>query len=161
MIQGFSHVGVSTHNMERTIAFYEDLLGFRRVVDETVHVNDGGTLRQLSFDVGGGQYMVFMECNNVRGISDDYDTGINRALGLPSGMYHYAFREPSFEALEARRARLLERGVEVSDVIDLGAALAVFLQDCNGIQLEFVHPVRPFDETDIGRVSHAEIAHGE
>jgi catechol 2,3-dioxygenase-like lactoylglutathione lyase family enzyme len=158
MAQGFSHVGMSTHDIARTIAFYEDLLGFPRVADEIVHVNEGGTLRQLSFDVGGGQYVVFMECKGVRGISADYDTGINRALGVPAGMYHYAFREASLDALEARRARLVERGIEVSDIIDLGTSLAIFLLDCNGLQLEFGFPVRPFDNSDLARVSHASIA---
>lgn len=157
MTNGFSHVGVSTHNIEQTLAFYEDVLGFPRVADELLQIAGGGSLRQLSFDVGAGQYIVFMHCSGVQGISSSYDTGINRSLGVPPGMYHYAFREVSLDALKARRIELAEKGVDVSEIIDLRTSLAFFLQDPNGLQLEYVFVVRAFDETDLGRTSEATI----
>ncbi|WP_144107371.1 VOC family protein [Paraburkholderia sp. BCC1886] len=160
MTNGFSHIGVSTHDMERTIAFYEGVLGFPRVAEELLHINEGGTLRQISFDVGAQQYIVFMQCTGVDGISSAYDTGINQALGVPAGMYHYAFRESSVDALKAKRAQFAEKGVDVSDIIDLRTSLAFFFQDPNGLQLEFSATLRAFDETDLGRTSHASIAPG-
>lgn len=158
MSSGFSHIGLSTHDMERTCRFYEGILGFARVVDEMTHVDQGGSLRQVFFDIGGGQYVVFMEPRNVPGIAADYDTGINGALGTPAGMYHFAFREPSLDALNARRDSLLAAGVEVSDIIDLGTAKSIFLADPNNIQIEFACHTRPFDASDLGRVSHATVA---
>lgn len=158
MREGFSHVGVSTLDMDATIAFYQDVLGFRRVVDEMTHINEGGTLRQCYFDVGGGQYIVFMEPKGVAGIPASYDTGINGALGLPGGMYHFAFQVPSLEALEVKRVRLASLGIDVSAVIDLGSAKSVFLADPNNIQLEFCCHVRPFVAEDLHRSSEASIA---
>jgi catechol 2,3-dioxygenase-like lactoylglutathione lyase family enzyme len=158
MVRGFSHVGVSTHEMDTTIHFYEDLLGFPRVVEELTHVNDGGTLRQVYFDVGHGQFIVFMEPKNVPGIASHFDAGINGALGVPRGMYHYALNVPTVEDLELLHSKLQAHGVEASAIIDLGHAKSLFFRDPNGIQLEFCCQTRPFSDLDLHRVSQATIA---
>jgi len=59
------------------------------------------------FDVGDGQFMVFVGSKNVPGIPQDYDTGINGALGLPRGMYHFSFKVPLLADLECRSHLLL------------------------------------------------------
>lgn len=158
---GFSHVGVSTHDMDATIAFYEGLLGFRRVVEDRTVIREGGILRQVYFDVGEGQFIVFMEARNVAGVPSDYDTGINKALGVPLGMYHFALRVSSLDELESRRLDLAARGVEVSQVIDLGTAKSIFFSDPNDIQLELCCHVRAFDESDLHRESEASLALAE
>ena len=155
---GFSHIGVSTHDMEMTRTFYESVLGFPRVVDEMTHVSQGGRLRQVYFDVGGGQYIVFMEPKRVPGISDDYDTGINGALGVPAGMYHFALRAETLEELEVRRASLVAHEVDVSEIIDLGTARSIFFADPNNIQVEICCHTRPFDASDLERVTDATVA---
>lgn len=155
---GFSHVGVSTHEMDATIRFYEGVLGFPHVVEDLTRVTTGGTLRMVYFDVGDGQSIVFMEPKNVSGIPEDYDTGINGALGVPRGMYHFAFKVPSLAELESRRSSLESQGIEVSAIIDLGHAKAIFFFDPNGIQLEFCCQVRPFNESDLHQQSEVTIA---
>ena len=155
---GFSHVGVSTHQMDATIRFYETVLGFPQVVDNLTRVTSGGTLRQVYFDVGDGQFIVFMEPKNVPGITADYDTGINGALGVPRGMYHFALKVASIDDLDLRRRSLESHGIEVSAIIDLGTAQSVFFCDPNGIQLEFCCQTRPFDESDLHQVSEASVA---
>lgn len=158
MSHGFSHVGVSTHDMDETIRFYEQVLGCKRLAQERIHVEQGGTLRQVSFDVGGEQYLVFMEARGVPGIAQDYDTGINGALGVPAGMYHFALRIPTLEDLQARQRALLAHGVAASALIDLGIAVSVFFLDPNGLQIELCCPVRPFTAADLQRESAASIA---
>lgn len=158
MGNGFSHVGVSTHDMDRTIRFYEHVLGCKRLAEERIDVEQGGTLRQVSFDVGNGQYLVFMEPRGVPGIPDDYDTGINRALGVPGGMYHFALRVASIDDLDRRRQALLEHGVEASNLIDLGIAMSVFFLDPNGLQIELCCPTRAFTDADLRRASSASVA---
>ncbi len=155
---GFSHVGVSTHQMDATIDFYENVLGFPRVVEDLTSASSGGTVRLVYFDAGGGQFIVFMEPKNVPGIPEDYDTGINSALGVPRGMYHYAFKVPSLEDLESRRTSLQGHGIDVTSVIDLGYARAIFFFDPNGIQLEFCCQIRPFNESDLHKVSDVVVA---
>lgn len=155
---GFSHVGVSTHQMDVTIRFYEDVLGFPRVVEDLTQVKSGGTVRLVYFDVGDGQFIVFMESKNVPGIAEGYDTGINSALGVPRGMYHYSFKAPSLDDLEARRKDLERRGIDVTAIIDLRYAKAIFFFDPNGIQLEFCCQIRPFNESDLHQVSEVSVA---
>jgi catechol 2,3-dioxygenase-like lactoylglutathione lyase family enzyme len=155
---GFAHVGVSTHDMEATIDFYANVLGCHRVADERMEIGAGGVIRQVSIDVGGGQYIVFMEAKGVEGISDSYDTSINGALGVPSGMYHYALRLASLDELMVKATAIANHGISVSEITDLGNAKAIFLQDPNGLQLELAVKVRDFDDSDIGRVTKAEVA---
>jgi catechol 2,3-dioxygenase-like lactoylglutathione lyase family enzyme len=158
MGNGFSHVGVSTHDMDATIRFYETILGFPRIAENLTRVIEGGTLRQVNFDLGDGQYIVFMEPKGVRGIAADYDTGINGALGLPTGMYHFAFKVASLDELEVLRSKLLSHGLDASPIIDLGTAKSVFLADPNNIQVELCCHVRPFGEADLHQESEASVA---
>ena len=132
MTCGFAHIGVSTHDMEATIDFYSNILGCRRVADECIEIGKGGVIRQVSIDVGEGQYIVFMEANGVDSIREDYDTSINRALGVPAGMYHFALRIDTLENLIIKADAIANHGIEVSEITDLGNAKAVFLQDPNG-----------------------------
>jgi len=158
MNNGFSHVGIATPDMDATVRFYQDILGFHQVVHELTRVTQGGTLRQVYFNIGEDQYIVFMEPKGVPGIRNSFDAGINKALGLPLGMYHFAFKVSSLGELEARRQSLIDHGVEVSTVIDLDTAKSVFFFDPNGIQIEFCCHVRPFNEADLRRENEAAMA---
>ncbi len=144
--------------MEETLNFYCNVLGCQHLADERIELGKGGVIRQVSIGVGGGQYIVFMEAKGVATISESYDTGINGALGVPAGMYHYALKVQSVEELAEKAAAIAEHGVEVSEITDLGIAKAVFLQDPNGLQLELSVMLRDFDASDIGRVTRAEVA---
>ena len=92
MNRGIHHIGVATHDMDRTLDFYEDVLGFPAVVCETIEPETGGAIRHAFFDVGEGELIAFMEANDIEGVAPDFDTGINRGLGTGSGMYHFAFK---------------------------------------------------------------------
>lgn len=148
MSNGFSHVGVSTHDMDSTIHFYQDILGFRCVIDDRIRVVEGGNCRHVFFDVGAGQSIGFLEPKNVPGFAAGYDAGINRGLGVPHGVYHYAFKAASLEELGARRVRLEECGVAVSPVVDLGpGSKSIYFRDPNGIQLEFNCQTQAFGDS--------------
>ena len=47
--RGFSHIGLSTLDLDKTREFYEGVLGFKPVVADTIKVKEGGRLRHLSF----------------------------------------------------------------------------------------------------------------
>lgn len=59
------------------------------------------------FSVGDGQLMAFVVSKNVPSIPPDYDTGFNRALGLPRAVYHFSFKLPLFADLESQSYLLL------------------------------------------------------
>jgi catechol 2,3-dioxygenase-like lactoylglutathione lyase family enzyme len=157
---GYSHIGLGTHDMAATIAFYEGVLGFRVVAEQRTRVTDGGTVRLTYFDAGGEQFIVFMESRGVHGVPEDFDTGINRTLGVPLGLYHFAFKASSEEDLNARREALERAGVEVSETIDHGYAKSLFFRDPNDLQLEFCWQVRPFQESDLYQEPEVSVATG-
>jgi catechol 2,3-dioxygenase-like lactoylglutathione lyase family enzyme len=78
--RGFSHIGLSTLDLDKTREFYEGVLGLKPVVADTITIEEGGRLRHLFFDVGGDQLVAFLEPQDVPGVPTDYDAGINRRL---------------------------------------------------------------------------------
>jgi len=135
--KGFSHVGLSTLDLDRTRDFYENVLGFKAVRCDVLKVKEGGQIRHIFFDTGRDQLLAFMEARGVPGVPTTYDAGINRGLGVPGAFYHFAFEAGSEAALRDKRRELLANGVEVTDVVDHDWARSIYFRDPNGIQLEF------------------------
>jgi len=42
--RGFSHIGLSTLNLDKTREFYEGVLGFKPVVCDTITIEEGGKI---------------------------------------------------------------------------------------------------------------------
>ena len=147
-IKGFSHVGLSTLDLDKTRDFYENILGFKAVRCDIINIKEGGYVRHIFFDVGNGQLMAFMEPNNVDGIPSDYDAGINKGLGVPGAFYHYAFEAGSPAALNAKREELIAKGVMVTDIVDHEWAKSIYFLDPNGISLEFCYLTRDIGTED-------------
>jgi glyoxylase I family protein len=146
--RGWSHVGLSTLDMDRTRAFYEGILGFRAVRCDIIKVKEGGQIRHVFFDTGQGQLIAFMEPRGVPGVPVEYDAGINRGLGVPEAFYHFAFEAGSAEALEAKRADLIAKGVPVSPVVDHEWCQSIYFKDPNGVLLEYCAYTRALNDDD-------------
>jgi catechol 2,3-dioxygenase-like lactoylglutathione lyase family enzyme len=157
-LKGFSHIGLSTRDLDRTRDFYEHVLGFRPVRCDVLKVKEGGQIRHIFLDTGRDQLIAFMEARDVPGVSADYDAGINRGLGVPSAFYHFAFEAGSEAALEDKRHELLARGVDVTDVVDHDWAKSIYFKDPNGIQLEFCCFTRNLNADDARMQPRAEIS---
>lgn len=148
-MKGFSHVGLSTLDLDATRAFYEGVLGFTPVRCDVIEFAEGGRIRHVFFDVGNGEMLAFMEPKGVPGVPVEYDTGINRGLGVPEVFYHIAFDADSHEALLAKRAALLAKGVKVSPVVDHeGWVQSIYFKDPNGLLLEYAWQSRELGEAD-------------
>src|SRR5215813_2297592 len=104
--RGFSHIGLSTLDLDRTREFYEGVLGFKPVVADSIKIKEGGRIRHLFFDVGRDQLIAFMEPDGIPGLPTEYDAGINRGLGVPASFYHFAFEAGSDAALAQKRDEL-------------------------------------------------------
>ena len=146
--KGLSHVGLSTLDMDRTRAFYEGVLGFTAVRCDTMQVKEGGEIRHVFFDAGDGQLLAFMEPRGVPGVPGEYDAGINRGLGLPDMFYHFAFEVGSLDALEAKRAELIAKGVRVTPVVDHEWMKSIYFKDPNGLLLEYACWMRALGDDD-------------
>jgi catechol 2,3-dioxygenase-like lactoylglutathione lyase family enzyme len=146
--RGFSHIGLSTHDLDKTRAFYEGVLGFKPVVADTIKIEEGGYLRHLFFDVGRDQLIAFLEPNGVPDVPAKYDAGINRGLGVPAGFYHFAFEAGSAAALAEKRDELRAKGVETTDIVNHGWARSIYFKDPNGLSLEYCCVVGNRPEND-------------
>ena len=135
--KGFSHIGLSTLDLDKTRDFYEHILGFTPVRCDLITVKEGGRIRHIFFDTGRDQLLGFMEARGVPGIPAEYDAGINRGLGVPAGFYHFAFEAGTAAALEEKRRDLQAKGVQVSAVVDHEWAKSIYFKDPNGLQLEY------------------------
>ena len=150
------HLGLATHDMEATLDFYENVLGFAARVCEMIEPETGGAIRHAFLDAGQGELIAFMECNEVRGVADDFDTSINRGLGLRGGLIHFAFKVLDEVELEKKRNELLEKGVEVTEVVDHRWCKSIYFKDPNQIQLEYCCYRGELDESHLaGRDSEA------
>ena len=135
--KGIHHLGLATHNMEATLAFYEDVLGFDAKVCDLHHPEGGGTVRHAFLDMGNDELLAFMECNEMAGVPNDFDAGINRGLGIKGGLIHFAFRVDDERELLGKRDELVGKGVDVTDVVDHGWSKSIYFRDPNQLQLEF------------------------
>ncbi len=146
--KGFSHIGLSTLDLDKTREFYEGVLGFKPVRCDTITVKEGGKIRHIFFDTGRDQLLAFMEARGVPGVPAEYDAGINRGLGVPSAFYHFAFETGSLPGLEQKRAELLAKGVKVSEIVDHDWAKSIYFKDPNGMQLEYCCYTRELNDDD-------------
>ena len=146
--KGYSHVGLSTLDLDRTRVFYEGILGFKAVRCDILKVKEGGQIRHVFFDSGDGQLVAFMEARGVPSIPAEYDTGINRGLGVPEFFYHVAFEAGSVEELEAKRAELIGKGVAVTPIVDHEWAKSIYFKDPNNLLLEYACVARPLTDDD-------------
>jgi len=158
--KGFSHLGLSTLDLDKTRDFYEGILGFKAVVCDEITIKEGGKIRHIFFDTGRDQLIAFMEARGVDGIPAEYDTSINRGLGVPSAFYHFAFEAGSEAGLEAKRQELLGKGIEVTNIVDHNWAKSIYFKDPNGLQLEYCCLVREFTNNDAKMQPRFEIPAG-
>src|SRR5215472_2381067 len=132
--KGFSHIGLSTLDLDRTRDFYENVLGFKAVRCDVIKVKEGGQIRHIFFDTGRDQLIAFMEARGVPGV--------------PSAFYHFAFEAGSEAGLESKRQELRAKGIEVTDVVDHDWAKSIYFKDPNGLQLEFCCFTRELNAND-------------
>jgi catechol 2,3-dioxygenase-like lactoylglutathione lyase family enzyme len=146
--KGFSHIGLSTLDLDATREFYENVLGFKAVRCDIIKVKEGGRIRHVFFDTGRDQLIAFMEARGVPGVPGAYDAGITRGLGVPSAFYHFAFEAGSEAGLLEKRNELIARGVDVTDVVDHDWAKSIYFKDPNGLQLEYCYFSRNLNDDD-------------
>ena len=147
--RGLNHIDLGTKDMEATRAFYEGVLGFPLVRADLVEIAGKGVMKHFFFDLGNGQLMGFMSGEDIDGYPKEFDASINKGLGLPPGVYHFAFDAESESDLERIKHHLVSNGVEVRGPVDHeGWSKSIYFLDPNGLQLEVCHLLRAFAPDD-------------
>lgn len=159
--KGWSHVSLGTRDMDATRAFYEGVLGFEAVRCDIIKVKEGGEIHHVFFDTGQRQLLAFMSPKDVPGTPTEFDGGINGPMGMPEGVYHFAFEAGSAAELAARRSELIAKGVRVTPVVDHEWADSIYFKDPNGLLLEYSYLKREFNEDDGTMQVRFEMSFGE
>lgn len=163
-VRGLNHLALVCRDMERTVHFYSEVLGFPLV--KTVEL-PGGRGQHFFFGIGGTQSLAFFWFPDA----PEGEAGVTHQgfLDSPAGpvsaistMNHVAF-DVAPEEIEPLRERLKAAGLKVSPVVnhddsEFGAAAemhdgvfvrSIYFRDPDDIQLEFAAWTKVFDESDV------------
>jgi glyoxylase I family protein len=137
-LRGLHHVTLISGELERTIAFYRDLLGMA-IVHDGPSDDDPGTRHVWfgSLDGAPGMLLSFME----------YPELPKGAVGIGS-THHFALTVESDDEQVAWRDYLRQQGVDCTDVFDRGAFRSIYLRDPDGHIVEIATRGPGFAGTD-------------
>ena len=124
------HVGISVYNMEESLAWYREVLGFELVKDD-------GFLPPL------GAHVCFIERDGFQIELFEYEQPrpLPQERLLPNtdlqtvGTKHAAFAVPDMAAM---KRHLADCGAEVVHEVRMGADHVIFIHDCNGVLIELI-----------------------
>ncbi len=143
----FHHVAITTRDLAATHAFYTEVMGFELVKVEAAPAPEGGWARHCFYDTGGGEYLAIWDVHDDPAVPDMFDPSISHGLGLPSWTNHVAFMADDLAALDKVQARWLEHGHDVLR-LDHGWCTSIYIDDPNGIAVEFCATTRAFTAED-------------
>ena len=129
-IKATHHSAFATNQLEETILFWRDLLGFQLI---STFAYDGE--RQYCFSIKDGPSIVFFEWPDSEPMPRKRH-GEKREG--PIGFDHLAFELETMEDLSAMQNLLVDQEVSVSNIIDHGSLYSVYTFDPNNIPLEFL-----------------------
>jgi glyoxylase I family protein len=121
-LRGLHHITAICSDLERTIAFYRDLLGLAIVHDGPS--DDDPRSRHVWFGAlegAPGTLVSFMQYPDLP-----------KAVVGTGSTHHFALIVDSAEEQEAWRDYLREHGVECTDVYDRGAFRSIYVRDPDG-----------------------------
>jgi len=121
-ITGLHHITLICRSLERSTAFYRNLLGMR-MVKQTTNEDDRGA-RHLFFGDDGGRPGTLVTCLEY----PQLDPG---SVGTGS-THHFALGVGSEEELEGWRGYLVAQGVPCTEVMDRTFFKSVYLRDPDG-----------------------------
>jgi catechol 2,3-dioxygenase-like lactoylglutathione lyase family enzyme len=145
---GFHHVALATNDLPATHLFYTEAMGFELVKMVVGPTPEGGWAKHVFYDTGAagdGGMIAFWEIHSDA--IAPFPTDHNKSIGLPSWVNHFAFDSPTLDDLTARRERWQEHGYAVLH-INHGFCQSIYLEDPNGITVEFCCTTRPFTEDE-------------
>lgn len=121
-INGFGHIDLTVTDVERSVRWWEEVMGFKLVVTE--------------------QRPGFKVCNVVHpsyfavGLVEHSDRGTDRFDERAVGLDHLALRVPDRAALEAWATHLDDLGIAHSGVQEENGGPLIVFRDPDNIQLE-------------------------
>jgi len=136
---GIGHIHLKVADLERSIAFYRDVLGFeltQRFGRQAAFLSFGGYHHHLGLNTW----------QSADGSSPTPGT---------TGLYHFAIVYPTRVALARAAARLVKSGVTLDGAADHGVSQAVYFRDPdnNGVELYWDKPREEWPRNEEGELS--------
>src|SRR5438105_15938605 len=136
--RGVHHMALICSDVERTIQFYQELLGFPLV--ELMENRDYKGSTHLFFDIGNDNLLAFFDFPGL---------GLRPGVESLGSVQHIAISTTP-ENLERTKAKLAERGVPYLGP-DRGVTTSIYFKDPDGIQIELIaEPLRTMDGRGLG-----------
>ncbi|HVV36685.1 MAG TPA: VOC family protein [Acidimicrobiales bacterium] len=120
--RGVHHIALLSSNVERTIRFYQDVLGFP--LTDIFENRDYEGSNHFFFDIGHGNLLAFF---------DFPDLPLGPYAELLGGLHHLAISVEPEEWKQARE-RLIGAGVEVAE----HSGTSIYFNDPDGARLELI-----------------------
>ena len=132
------HVHLTVANLERSLAFYRDILGFEvtsRYGDSAVFLSAGGYHHHIGLNTWQG-------------------AGATPPPSGHSGLYHFAILFPTRKELALALKRLMDANYPISGASDHGVSEAIYLEDPDkiGIELYVDRPEAQWKRNDNGDI---------
>jgi glyoxylase I family protein len=134
-ISGYSHVRLTVSDLERSRAFYDEVLGLP-VAYELPADADAKTREELWFLFGGVIYHCGPGLFGLRPVAPGTDRFDEDRIGLD----HVSFAVPDRATLEAAVTVLEARGVAHAGIKDIGMGYILEFRDPDGVALELSAP---------------------
>ena len=124
-LKRLGHVLLRVADVERSKAFYRDVLGFEVVEEDPNH---------------GGVFMSLGEYGHTLDLMPADEPVITQA-STPNrvGLHHFAFQVDSFEALKEAYFTLQDLGVEITRAMDHVSQQSIYFTDPDGNGLEIYY----------------------
>src|SRR6266704_2060055 len=136
--RGVHDMALMCSDVEQTIQFYQELIGFPLI--ELMENRDYTGSTHLFFDIGGDNLLAFFDF-----------PGLGLQLGVESigSVQHIAISTDATQ-LERIKARLAEKGIQYLGP-DRGVTTSIYFKDPGGIQIEMIaEPLRIMDGRSLG-----------
>jgi catechol 2,3-dioxygenase len=134
------HVHLTVSSLERSLAFYRDILGFtvtQRYGSSAVFLSAGGYHHHIALNTWAGE-------------------GAAPPPPRRTGLYHFAILYPNRRELAGALRRLSEHGIPLDGASDHGVSEALYLRDPDGNGVELYHD-RPVAEWPRNRAGELEM----
>jgi catechol 2,3-dioxygenase len=136
---GIGHVHLKVSDIERALAFYQQVLGFdlvMRLGDNAAFVSAGGYHHHI-------------------GLNTWHSRNASAPPPHHTGLYHFAIRYPTRRDLATAVQRIIDAGVPLQGVADHGVSESIYLADLdgNGIELTRDRPESEWPRTPDGHIA--------
>ena len=139
--KGLVDAALVTNDMDKTVRFYQDVLGMSVAVTFAMDIN-GQRVRNYFFSVGSSAYLSFFEWPGV-------ELPPRKDAGVPASgrqFDHVTIAVDSEKELVEIQERVRAAGITAGDVVDMGFASVIFFEDPNGITLAFAVIKKDLDQ---------------